>query len=103
VIKPILADCSPAEYPSVWGVPACGQIAKNKTYCFGLGEAFAAGEGEADGPLRASLRSVRPVRRASTRVRRRVFFADGDGDAVSVTAAFAGLGAGVGSAANTLD
>jgi hypothetical protein len=101
--RPILADCCPAEHPSVWGVPACGQIAKNKTYCFGLGEAFAAGEGEADGPFRASLRSVRPVRRASTRVRRRVFFGDADGDAVSVTAAFAGLGAGVGSAANTLD
>jgi hypothetical protein len=69
----------------------------DKIYCFGLGEAFAAGEGEADGPFRAVLR-------ASTRARRRVFFAgDADGDAVSVTAAFAGLGAGVGSAANTLD
>ena len=66
----------------------------NKIYCFGLGEAFAAGEGEA---FRAALR-------ASTRARRRVFFdGDGDGDAVSVTAAFSGLGAGVGSAANALD
>jgi hypothetical protein len=38
--------------------------------------------------------------RASTRVRRCVFFSgDGGGVAVSVTASFAGLGAGVGSAA----
>jgi hypothetical protein len=63
----------------------------------GLGEAFAAGDGEADAPFRADLR-------ASTRARRRVFFAgDADGDAVSVTAAFPGLGDGDGSAANTLD
>jgi hypothetical protein len=59
--------------------------------------------GEAFGSFRASLRVSRPFLRASTRVRRRVFFAgDGDGDAVSVTADFAGLGAGVGSAAKTL-
>jgi hypothetical protein len=73
----------------------CGR-SRNKPYCFGLGEAFAPGLGEADGPFRASLR-------VSTRVRRRVFFGDGDGDAVLVTAAFAGLGAGVGSTAKTLD
>jgi hypothetical protein len=58
----------------------------------GLGEAFAAGEGEGD-PFRAALRA-----------RRRAFF-DGDavGDAVSVTAAFPGLGDGDGSAASTLE
>jgi hypothetical protein len=78
-----------------WGVLPCGR-SRNKPYCFGLGEAFAPGLVEADGPLRASLR-------VSTRVRRRVFFGDGDGDAVLVTAAFAGLGAGVGSAAKMLD
>ena len=68
-------------------------------YCFGVGVAAApSGVGVAFGSLRAFLR-------ASTRVRRRVFFfaGDGDGDAVSVTAPFAGLGAGVGSAAKTLD
>jgi len=77
------------------------QVAKNKTYCFGVGVAAAfsgAGVGVAFGSLRAFLR-------ASTRVRRRVFFfsGDGDGDALSVTAPFAGLGVGVGSAAKTLD
>lgn len=79
---------------------------KNKTYCFGVGVAAGfAGEGVAFGSLRAVLRSSRPVLRASTRVRRRVFFFAGDavGDALSVTAPFAGLGAGVGSAAKTLD
>ena len=78
---------------------------KNKTYCFGVGVAAApAGVGVAFGPLRASLRVSRPVLRASTRVRRRVFFSgDAVGDALSVTAPFAGLGAGVGSAAKTLD
>jgi hypothetical protein len=83
---------------SVSGVARCEQIAKNKIYCFGAGEAFASGVGEAFGCLRDCLR-------ASTRARRRVvFFAgDGEGDAVSVTAPFAGLGAGVGSAAKTLD
>jgi hypothetical protein len=86
------------------GVQARGHIMNNTIYCFGLGEAFAAGDGEADGFLRASLRSERPVLRASTRARRRVFFSgDADGDAVSVTAAFPGLGDGDGSAANTLD
>jgi hypothetical protein len=78
---------------------ACGQIAKNKTYCFGVGVAAApSGVGVAFGSLRAFLR-------ASTRWRRWVFFfaGDGDGDAVSVTAPFAGLGAGVGSAAKTLE
>jgi hypothetical protein len=62
------------------------------------------GVGVAFGPLRASLRVSRPFLRASTRVRRRVFFSgDAVGDALSVTAPFAGLGAGVGSAAKTLD
>jgi hypothetical protein len=62
--------------------------------------------GEAFGALRASLRSSRPVLRDSTRVRRRVFFSDGDADGAAlslVTAPFAGLGDGVGSAAKTLD
>ena len=60
--------------------------------------------GVAFGSLRASLRSCRPFLRASTRVRRRVFFSgDGEGDALSVTAPFAGLGLGSGSAAKTLD
>src|SRR5271157_1557356 len=74
---------------------------KNKTYCFGVGVAAAfSGVGVAFGSLRASLRSCRAVLRASTRVRRRVFFfsGDGDGDALSVTAPFSGLGVGVGSA-----
>jgi hypothetical protein len=74
----------------------------DKIYCPGVGVAFASGVGEAFGALRASLRASRPVLRASTRVRRRVFFA-GDGDAVSVAASFAGLGDGVGSAAKRLE
>jgi hypothetical protein len=71
---------------------------KNKTYCFGVGEAFVVGVGEVFGSFRAFLR-------VSTRARRRVFCfsGDADGDAVSVTAAFPGLGVGVGSAAKTLD
>ena len=75
------------------------------TYCFGVGVAAAfSGVGVAFGSLRASLRSCRPFLRASTRVRRRVFFSgDGEGDALSVTAPFAGLGLGSGSAAKTLD
>jgi hypothetical protein len=39
------------------GVQARGDITNNTIYCFGLGEAFAAGDGEADAPFRASLRS----------------------------------------------
>ena len=78
---------------------------KNKTYCFGVGVAAAfSGVGEAFGSFRASLRVSRPFLRASTRVRRRVFFSgDGEGDALSVTAPFAGLGLGSGSAAKALD
>lgn len=79
---------------------------KNKPYFFGVGLAAAfSGVAVAFGSLRASLRSSRPVLRSSTRVRRRVFFFDGDADglAVSVTAAFPGLGVGVGSAAKTLE
>jgi hypothetical protein len=74
-------------------------------YCFGVGVAFASGVGVGEAcPFRASLRVARPFLRASTRVRRRVFFSgDGVGDALSVTAPFAGLGVGVGSAAKTLD
>jgi hypothetical protein len=75
-----------------------------KTYCFGVGVAAAfSGVGVAFGSFRASLRVSRPFLRASTRVRRRVFFSgDGDGDG-AVTAPFAGLGVGSGSAAKTLD
>ena len=78
---------------------------KNKTYCFGVGVASAfSGVGELFGSFRASLRVSRAFLRASTRVRRRVFFSgDGEGDAFSVIVSFAGLGAGVGSAAKTLD
>jgi hypothetical protein len=77
---------------------------KDKIYCPGVGVAFASGVGEAFGALRASLRASRPVLRASTRVRRRVFFSgEGDGDAVPVAAPLAGLGDGVGSAAKTLE
>ena len=78
----------------------------NKTYCFGVGVAAAfSGVGVAFGSFRASLRVSRPFLRASTRVRRRVFFSgDAVGDALSfVTAPFAGLGDGVGSAAKALD
>jgi hypothetical protein len=65
---------------------------KSKAYCFGVGVAAAfSGVGVAFGSFRASLRVSRPFLRASTRVRRRVFFY---GDALSVTAPFAGLGAG---------
>ena len=60
--------------------------------------------GVAFGSFRASLRVSRPFLRASTRVRRRVFFSgDGEGDALSIAAPFAGLGLGSGSAAKTLD
>jgi hypothetical protein len=78
---------------------------KNKTYCCGVGVAAAfSGVGVAFGSFRDSLRVSRPFLRASTRVRRCVFFSgDGVGDALPVTASFAGLGAGVGSAAKTLD
>jgi hypothetical protein len=68
---------------------------KDRIYCPGVGVAFASGVGEAFGALRAFLR-------ASTRVRRCVFF-PGEGDAVSVAAPLAGLGDGVGSAAKTLE
>jgi len=78
---------------------------KNRIYCFGVGVAAAfPGVGEAFGSFRASLRVSRPFLRASTRVRRRVFFSgDGEGDALSIAAPFAGLGLGSGSAAKTLD
>jgi hypothetical protein len=82
-----------------------GRSQKYKTYCCGVGVAAAfSGVGVAFGCFRASLRVSRPFLRASTRVRRRVFFSgDGVGDALAETAPFAGVGAGVGSAAKTLD
>jgi hypothetical protein len=103
----VLSRLAVLEQNTAWSGAIClaDRSRKNKTYCFGVGVGAAfSGVGEAFGSFRASLRVSRPFLRASTRVRRRVFFSgDGVGDALSVTAPFAGLGVGVGSAAKTLD